>query len=119
VTTSVPGSPNGSDGAIIVAPEPPSVSDQRPDRPTAGLVSALGVRRNLTIGVGVGIALAVAVYLVRVFEVLGPVAGTQRYPVVGPEGWFLLLGFVLASATALFVTALLTVVTAYRLATRQ
>ena len=59
--------------------------------------------------------LALLVYLVRVFELIGPVGGTQRYPVIGPEGWFLVLGFVLASATALLVTAALTLVTAYRL----
>jgi hypothetical protein len=43
------------------------------------------------------------------------VGGTQQYPGIGPEGWFLLLGFVLASATALLVAAILTLVTAYRL----
>jgi hypothetical protein len=62
-----------------------------------------------------GVALAAAVYLFRVLELLGPFAGTRQYPVVGPEGWFLLLAFVLASATALFVTAALTVASAYRL----
>jgi len=76
------------------------------------------VRRNATVGVTAGVALAVLVYLVRVFELIGPVGGTQRYPVVGPEGWFLVLGFVLASATALLVTAVLTAVTAYRLTRR-
>jgi hypothetical protein len=74
------------------------------------------VRRNATVGAGAGVALAALVYLVRVFELLGPVAGTQRYPVVGPEGWFLLLAVVLASATALLVTTVLTAATAYRLA---
>jgi hypothetical protein len=95
------------------------VSDDRPERPpSAGLVSALRVRRNAAVGVVAGAALAALVYLVRVFELIGPVTGTQRYPVVGPEGWFLLLGFVLASATALLVTALLTAATAYRLTRR-
>jgi len=91
------------------------VSDESPGRPpSAGLVRALRVRRNAAVGVGTGVALAVLVYLVRVFELLGPVGGTQRYPVVGPEGWFLVLGVVLASATALLVTSALTAVTAYR-----
>ncbi|AZH24262.1 DUF7536 family protein [Haloplanus aerogenes] len=92
------------------------MSDETPARPpSAGLVEALQVRRNATIGVVAGVALAVLVYLVRVFELIGPVGGTQRYPIVGPEGWFLVLGFVLASATALLVTTLLTAATAYRL----
>jgi hypothetical protein len=105
-----------NDEAFIVGSQFPTVSDETPARPpSAGLIDALEVRRNATLGVVAGVALAVLVYLVRVFELIGPVAGTQRYPVVGPEGWFLLLGFVLASATALLVTALLTAVTAYRL----
>ncbi|WP_435067376.1 DUF7536 family protein [Haloplanus sp. C73] len=91
------------------------MSDDIPDRPPAtGLRDALRVRRNATVGVAAGLALAALAYLVRVFELAGPVASTQRYPVVGPEGWFVVLGFVLASATALLVTAVLTLVTAYR-----
>jgi hypothetical protein len=101
---------------LIVAAQPSGVSDERPARPpSAGLVDALEVRRNALVGVVAGVALAVVVYLVRVFELLGPVGGTQRYPGVGPEGWFLVLGFVLASATALLVATALTLVTAYRL----
>lgn len=92
------------------------MSDETPARPpSAGLIDALEVRRNALVGAVAGVALAVLVYLVRVFELIGPVAGTQQYPVVGPEGWFLVLGFVLASATALLVTTVLTLVTAYRL----
>jgi len=91
------------------------VSDEPPARPPgAGLLDALQVRRNAAIGVAAGVALAALGYLVRVFELIGPVTGTQRYPVVGPEGWFLVLGFVLASATALLVTTVLTAATAYR-----
>jgi hypothetical protein len=100
---------------LIVAPKPSVVSDETPARPpSAGLIDALEVRRNATIGLAAGAALAILVYLVRVFELIGPVAGTRQYPVVGPEGWFLVLGFVLASATALLVTAVLTAATAYR-----
>jgi hypothetical protein len=51
-----------------------------------------------------------------VLEVIGPFAGTRQYPVLGPEGWFLGLALVLASATALLVAGVLTVVSAYRLA---
>ena len=91
------------------------MSDEPPARPPgAGLLDALQVRRNAAIGVAAGVALAALGYLVRVFELIGPVTGTQRYPVVGPEGWFLVLGFVLASATALLVTTVLTAATAYR-----
>jgi hypothetical protein len=102
---------------LIVGTQPALVSDEPPARPPgAGLLDALQVRRNAAIGVAAGVALAALGYLVRVFELIGPAAGTQRYPVVGPEGWFLVLGFVLASATALLVTTVLTAATAYRLA---
>ena len=93
------------------------MTDEIPSRPpSGGLVQALNVPRNAMVGVATGLGLAVVVYLFRVLELLGPFAGTRQYPILGPEGWFLLLAFVLASATALFVTALLTVVSAYRLA---
>ena len=92
------------------------MTDEVPNRPpSGGLVQALNVPRNAALGVAAGLGLAVVVYLFRVFELLGPFGGTRQYPVVGPEGWFLLLAFVLASATALFVTAVLTVMSAYRL----
>ena len=113
------GSRPDNDEALIVDAEPTTVSDEPPERPpSAGLLDTLQVRRNATIGLTSGVALAALVYLVRVFELIGPVAGVQRYPVVGPEGWFLVLGVVLASATALLVTTVLTAVTAYRLPRR-
>jgi hypothetical protein len=93
------------------------MSDDPPARPE-GLLDALRVRHNARTGVAVGVALAALVYLGRVFEVVGPVPGSRTYPVVGPEGWFLLLAAVLASATALLVTTLLTAATAYRLVQR-
>jgi hypothetical protein len=89
---------------------------EAPDRPRAGLVAALDVPRNAAVGAAVGVALAAGLYLVRVLELLGPVAGTRRFPVVGAGGWFLLLAAVLASATAALVATLLTLVSAYRLA---
>jgi hypothetical protein len=105
-----------NDGALTVGTLPATVNDEPPARPPAeGLVDALRVKRNAGAGVLAGVALAALAYVGRVFEVVGPVPGTREYPVLGPEGWFLLLGFVLASATALLVTALLTLVTAYRL----
>jgi hypothetical protein len=82
-------------------------------------VDALAVRRNATIGILAGLSLAVLVYLVRVFELLGPMGGGRTYPVIGVAGWFLVLGFVLAVTTALLVTTVLTAVTAYRLATDE
>jgi hypothetical protein len=93
------------------------VSQDAPDRPpVATLVDALDVPRNAAAGVAVGLLLAAAAYAFRVFELGGPFAGTREYPVLGPEGWFLVLAFVLATATALLVAAVLTVVSAYRLA---
>jgi ABC-type antimicrobial peptide transport system permease subunit len=92
------------------------VSQDVPDRPASGgLIQALSVPRNATIGLAVGLLLAVGAYLVRVLELLGPFAGTRQYPGIGAEGYFAMLAFVLATATALLVTALLTIVSAYRL----
>lgn len=93
----------------------PTPGEQTPERPPiAGLLETLSVKRNALVGVGVGVALAVTVYLVRALELLGPAAGTREYPVLGPEGFFLLLAVVLASATALFVASMLTLVAAIR-----
>ncbi|WP_411965333.1 hypothetical protein [Haloferax sp. YSMS24] len=92
------------------------MTDDVPERPpAAGLVEALDVPRNATIGAVVGLGLAVGAYLFRVLELFGPFAGTREYPILGPEGWFLILAFVLASATALLVATVLTLVSAYRL----
>jgi hypothetical protein len=85
-----------------------------PERPgVAALAERLRVRRNALAGGVVGLVVAVAVYAVRVFELLGPFAGRQSFPVVGPEGWFLLLALVLATSTAAVVATLLTLGTAY------
>jgi hypothetical protein len=87
------------------------VSDDDSDgSQTAALIDALGVKRNAIIGLAVGVAVAVAGYVIRVFELLGPVGGARSYPIVGPEAWFLLLAVVFASATALAVTLVLTAV---------
>ncbi|WP_224332996.1 DUF7536 family protein [Haloprofundus halobius] len=88
-----------------------------PERPeSGGLVEALSVPQHAKVGVASGLLLALCAYLFRVLELFGPFGGTQQFPVVGPEGWFLLLAFVLATTTAMLVTAALTVVSAYRLA---
>ncbi|WP_416838592.1 hypothetical protein [Haloferax sp. DFSO52] len=92
------------------------MTDDVPERPpAAGLVEALDVPRNAAIGAVVGLSLAVGAYLFRVLELFGPFAGTRAYPILGPEGWFLILAFVLASATALLVATVLTLVSAYQL----
>ncbi|WP_435062956.1 DUF7536 family protein [Halobaculum sp. EA56] len=87
----------------------------RPDRPPiAGLVEALSVKRNAAVGAAVGVALATVAYLVRALELLGPAGGTREYPVLGADGFFLMLAFVLASTTALLVATVLTVLAAVR-----
>jgi len=83
--------------------------------PTGGLLAALAVKRNTVIGLGVGIGVAALAYLVRIFELLGPVGFERTYPIVGPEAWFLLLAIVFASATALGVVVVLTAIRAVRL----
>lgn len=84
--------------------------------PLAALAAALNVRRNVLIGAVAGFALGAGAYLVRVLELLGPVAGTREYPVLGVTGWFLLLAFVLAVTSALLIAAVLTVLSGIRLA---
>ena len=92
------------------------MSDDVPDRPpTTNLLFAVDLPRNAAVGAVVGLLFAVGVYLFRVLEILGPFRGTREFPVLGPEGWFLMLAFVLASATAMLVTAVLTLLSAYRL----
>ena len=65
--------------------------------PTGGLLAVLAIKRNTLIGVGVGIGVAAVAYLVRIFELLGPIGFERTYPIVGPEAWFLLLAIVFAS----------------------
>ena len=92
------------------------MTDDVPERPpAAGLVQALDVPRNAAVGAVVGLGFAIGAYLFRVLELFGPFAGTREYPILGPEGWFLILAFTLASATALLVATVLTLVSAYRL----
>lgn len=91
------------------------MSGDAPDRPpTAALLEELSVKRNTAIGLAVGIAVAALLYAIRVFELLGPAPGTREYPILGVEGWFLLLAVVLAVALTLLVAIGLTVITAIR-----
>ena len=114
-----PGATTADRWGFVAAARSRGVSDEVPQRPPgSGLVQALRVPRNGAVGVAVGIALGVLAYIARVFELLGPFAGTREYPGLGPEGWFLILAFVLATSTALLVASLLTVVEAVRLARR-
>lgn len=84
------------------------MSDGVPDRPPrARLVEALEVRRNAKRGFAVGVLFAVAVY---VFFVAVP--GTHTWsPLL-----YVALAFVVAVSTGLLVTAVLTALTARRLA---
>jgi len=86
------------------------MSDEPPEPSVAPLIDALSIRRNAAVGVAVGVALAVLAYAFRLSRVAGPFAGTREFPVLGETGWFLLLSFVLASATALLVATLLTLI---------
>lgn len=93
------------------------MSGDPPERPPAvAFAQALGVKRNVAIGVAVGVGLAVLAYLFRVLELAGPFGGTRQFPVLGETGWFLVLAFVLASSTALLVATVLSVVSLVRLA---
>lgn len=94
------------------ASDPPP--DDRPERPGFGpLVERLRVRRNALGGAAVGVLVAALLYAVRVGELLGPFAGRQTFPVIGPEGWFLVLALVFASSSAVVVATLLTLATGY------
>jgi hypothetical protein len=116
----VPDDPSsGSDDALSDRVKRAVVSQDIPERPpTGGLVAALNVPRNAALGFLAGAMVAAGAYLFRVFEVAGPFGGTREYPVLGAEGWFVLLAVVLAAALGLLVTTLLTLVSAYRLAKR-
>jgi hypothetical protein len=78
------------------------------------LLESLSFYRNVRIGAAVGALIAASLYLVRTFELLGPVIDTRDYPLFGPDVWFLLLAFVLAATSALSVAVALTIGTAIR-----
>ncbi|MWV65688.1 hypothetical protein GRS48_12785 [Halorubrum sp. JWXQ-INN 858] len=78
------------------------------------LLESLEFYRNVRIGLVAGAVLAAVLYLVRTFELLGPLVEAREYPLFGPEAWFLLLAFVLAATFALLVAAALTVLEAAR-----
>lgn len=78
------------------------------------LLESLGLYRNARLGAAVGLALGAAAYLFRIAEPWGAAGDAWRHPVLGPEGWFLLLAAVLAVAGGMLVTIGLTVATAVR-----
>jgi len=78
------------------------------------LLEALGLYRNARFGAVAGLALGTAAYLFRLAEPWGAAGDAWRHPVLGPEGWFLLLAAVLAVAGGMLVTIGLTVATAVR-----
>ena len=90
------------------------MSEDSSKPPMLVLLESLSFYRNVRIGVAVGALLAVALYLVRALELLGPVIDAREYPLFGPNAWFLLLAFVLAATSALFVAVVLTIGTAVR-----
>lgn len=79
---------------------------------------ALSVPKHAKRGLIAGIVLAGGAYLVRILELLGPVRATRQYPILGPEGWFLVLAFVLAVTFAMLVTMALTAIEAVRMSKR-
>ena len=85
------------------------MSQDRPDRPpTAHFLEALGVKRNLAIGLVVGIAFTAAVYLF--FVVLGDGSSSGVL-----SGYYLALAFTLSTTVAATIAILLTVWTAIKL----
>lgn len=92
------------------------MSDDHSESQPSTIAEALAVGRNAKIGLLVGVGVAVMAYVIRVFELLGPAKTGREYPVVGPEGWFLILAIVLAVATALLVAVVLTGIRAVGLA---
>ncbi|GAB7089903.1 hypothetical protein JCM18237_01740 [Halorubrum luteum] len=78
------------------------------------LLESLEFYRNVRVGIVAGVLLALVLYLVRTFELLGPLTEVREYPLFGPDLWFLLLAAVLAATFALLIAIVLTVATAVR-----
>ncbi len=88
------------------------MSRESPDGGSLGpVVAALDIKRNAKLGFGSGIGLAAVAYVVRVGELLGPVAATRGSPLL-----FFGLAIVLAVSAGALVTGVLTVRSAVRLA---
>ncbi|WP_256296303.1 DUF7536 family protein [Haloarchaeobius salinus] len=97
----------GADGSVAAEPDAKASDDHRPGRPPLlRFFEALGFRHHARVGVVAGIVLAVALYgfFVAVPTVAPGVRGRPESPLL-----YVVLGFVVAVATALFVTTALTV----------
>ena len=84
------------------------MSDDHSASGPENMIEALDVKRNAAVGLAVGVGVAALAYIVRIFELLGPVATGREYPILGEEGWFLMLAVVFAVSTALLVVLVLT-----------
>jgi len=84
------------------------VSDDHSASAPENMIEALDVKRNAIVGLLIGAGVAVLAYVVRIFELLGPVATDREYPILGEAGWFLMLAVVFAVSTALLVALVLT-----------
>jgi hypothetical protein len=93
----------------VVNSDTPSDSPVDSESGTGAFLDTLNVSRNAKIGLVIGVAFAALIYVVRVFELLGP---AQRQ--VGGPILYLGLAFVLAFGTFVIVTFVLTLVSAYR-----
>lgn len=100
---------------MVVRMSEPDADAETDGPPTTALLAALAVKRNTLVGVSIGIGVAALAYVVRIFELFGPIGFERAYPIAGPEVWFLLLAIVFASATALGVVVVLTAIRAVRL----
>ncbi|WP_440988645.1 DUF7536 family protein [Haloarchaeobius baliensis] len=111
-TAGDPGPTAGGDGGVGAAHDAATADDHRPGRPPLlRFFEALGFRRHARLGVVAGIVLAVALYgfFVAVPSIAPGVRGRPESPLL-----YVVLGFVVAVATALFVTTALTVRTLAR-----
>jgi len=86
------------------------VSDDQSTSGPENMLEVLDVKRNAIVGLLIGGGIAALAYIVRVFELLGPVTTGREYPILGEEGWFLMLAVVFAVSTALLVVLVLSAV---------
>lgn len=80
---------------------------------TAAFLDVLNIVQNAKIAAVLGVGFGALVYVIRVFELLGPAPDT------GGPILFLALAFVLAFGTFVLVTTVLTLVSAYRAVKRE
>lgn len=98
-----------TDAPLIRASEFPDVSENVPERPRANFVSALNVRRNAARGFAFSLIFTAGVMALFVL-----LPGTRR-----PTPYYVALAFVLALSLGALATAVLTLISAYRLAQEE